>query len=80
MNVPTLPGRHRCRRRSRTVCSRRTRQRRRCPWQAQPVILLAAALIGSGVEAFAVCGEFAGFAVFQCADLAYFAPPPGLLS
>jgi subtilisin family serine protease len=36
----------------------------------------AAAAAGSIRDAAAVCGELSGFAVFQCADLAYFDPPP----
>jgi hypothetical protein len=34
------------------------------------------ALAGSARDTAAACGEFGGFALFQCADLAYFAPPP----
>lgn len=36
--------------------------------------VVALAMGGSG--AYANCLEFGGFAIFQCADLAFFAPPP----
>jgi hypothetical protein len=42
----------------------------------QAAVLGAAALsMGTG-GAFAVCSEFGGFAIFQCADLAYIEPVP----
>ncbi|MBI3447624.1 MAG: hypothetical protein HY049_01695 [Acidobacteria bacterium] len=37
-------------------------------------VVVALAMGGSG--AYANCLEFGGFAIFQCADLAFFAPPP----
>jgi hypothetical protein len=42
----------------------------------QAALVGAAALWMSTGGAFAVCGDFGGFAAFQCADLAYFAPSP----
>jgi hypothetical protein len=39
-------------------------------------VLAAVATASAGPAAFAVCGDFGGFPVFQCADRAYFGPPP----
>lgn len=39
-------------------------------------LLYACLLAASGPDARAACREFGGFAIFQCAELAYFAPVP----
>lgn len=39
-------------------------------------VMTAVAAAMAGPQAFAVCNELGGFAIFQCADRAYFAPPP----
>jgi hypothetical protein len=39
-------------------------------------VLAAFVVASAGPQAFAVCGEFGGFPVFQCADRAYFDAPP----
>jgi hypothetical protein len=42
----------------------------------RPAVLPAALLLAGVNGAFAVCTEFGGYAIFQCADKAYFSPPP----
>jgi len=39
-------------------------------------VLAAVAVTSAGPAAFAGCGDFGGFAIFQCGDRAYFNPPP----
>jgi len=39
-------------------------------------VLAAVAAMSAGPAAFATCLDFGGFAIFQCADLAYFEPNP----
>lgn len=39
-------------------------------------VLAAVAAMSAGPAAFAVCLDFGGFAIFQCADRAYFNPAP----
>jgi hypothetical protein len=40
-------------------------------------VLVAAVVLAAGAQApFAVCGNFGGFAVFQCGTSAFFQPPP----
>jgi hypothetical protein len=55
----------------------RSRPARRVgPARALAALAAAAASAAGGGPAFAVCTEFGGFAIFQCADRAYFAPVP----
>lgn len=39
-------------------------------------VLAAVAMALAGPQAFAVCNEFGGYAIFQCGERAYFEPPP----
>ncbi len=39
-------------------------------------VLAAIAVASAGPQVFAVCAEFGGFAIFQCADRAWFEAPP----
>jgi len=39
-------------------------------------VLAAVAMASAGPLAFAVCSELGGFAIFQCAERAWFEPPP----
>ena len=39
-------------------------------------VLAAIAVASAGPQLFAVCGEFGGYAIFQCAEEAYFDAPP----
>jgi hypothetical protein len=48
---------------------------------SRAVAAAAAAVLACGADpTFAACGEFGGYPIYQCADLAYFAPPPGPFS